>query len=166
MLGLPVPKEVGLELVVGSMNVVAVEAEPTEVEADLGTGSVAMLVEEPDAAGAEPMVAVAEILVPAEPKELALGVFAGVVAPMVAVVESPLMTAVPMEPEVAAFVLEAVQRLDALVAGVAALGHVPMEAEPVAERTAALESEPMWVELVFVLALEAEPMFAEFEGSK
>lgn len=84
---------------------VAVEAElkPKLVEADLVLGPVAMLVVEPDAVVAEPMVVVAGILVdPAEPMVVVLGTFAGVVASMVVEAEFLFVMAVPMVPGAAA----------------------------------------------------------------
>lgn len=137
-------------------------------------GPVTMLVVElavePVAVVAEPMVAVAGFLAePAEPREVALQVFAGFVVPMAAEAESLSVMAVPMEAEpVAALVHEVDPKLVAFAAGVAAHECVPRVAEPVAEAVVALEAAPKVAEHVsgFVLALEVDSRIAEFEGSK
>lgn len=157
MLGLPGSKEADFEFVMGAMKAAAAEAEvmPKGVEADLVPGSVAMLVEEPDAVVAEPMVVVAGTLVePVEPMEVVLGIF--VVAPRVAVAGCLLMAAVPMGSGPAAFVLEVDPKLAAFVE------TEPRVAEPVAEMVTALEDGPMVAEPVAetMVALEAGPMVA------
>lgn len=171
--------ELGLELVMKAMHqlkaAVAVEAElrPKVVEVDLKPGLVAMLVVEPDAVVAEPMVAVAGVagilVEPVEPREVVLGIFAGVVASMVVAAECLSVMAVPMGPGLAAaLVLEVDPKLVAFAADVAAHESASRVAEPVAEAVAALESGPRMAEDVsgVVLALEADSRMAEFEGSK
>lgn len=145
--------EPGLEFVMEAMHQlkVAVEPElrPKGVEAELVLEPVTTLVVEPDAVVAEPMVAVAGILAePAEPKEAVLGTFAGVVAPMVVAAESLFVMAVPMGLGVAAaLVLEVDPTLVAFAADLVAHESVSRVAEP-------------------VVALEAGPRVAEFEGPK
>lgn len=125
-----------------------------------------MLVVVPDAVVAEPMVAVPGILV--EPVEL--GIFAGVVAAMLADAEHLFVMAVPMGPGAAAAqVLEVDPKLVAFAADVAAHLSAPSLAEPVDETVVALAAGSSMVGLGSgpVLALEAESrMMAEFEGSK
>lgn len=112
--------------------VVAVEdgLRPKVVEADLELGPVAMLVVEPDAVVAEPMVAVAGILAePVEPKRVVPEIFAGVVASME--VETVFVKAEPMGPgAVAALVgLEVDPRLVAFPAYLVVHESVPRVAE-------------------------------------
>lgn len=130
---------------------VAVEPElrPKGVEADLVLVPVAMLVVGPDAVVAEPMLAVAGILAePAEPMEVVLGASAGVVSPMVVDAESLFVMAVPMGLGAAApLVLEVDPKLVAFAADLVARESVSRVAEP-------------------VVALEAGPRMAEFEGPK
>lgn len=151
---------------------VAVEAElrPKVVEAALVLGPVAMLVVEPDAVVPEPMVAVAGILAElVEPKEVVLGIFAGVVASMVVVAESLFVMAVPMgHGAAAALVLEVDPKLVASAADLAAHESVSRVAEPVDETVVALEAGSREAEHVseLVLVLEADSRMAEFEGSK
>lgn len=138
-------------------------------EADLVLGPVAMLVVEPDAVVAEPMVAVAGILAgPVEPKEVVLGIFAGV-EPMMVDAEGLFVMAVPMVPgAAAALVLEVDPKLVAFAADLAAHENVSRVAGPVDETVVALDPWPMMAEHVsgLVLALEADSRMAEFEGSK
>lgn len=141
------------------------------VEVDPVLGPVAMLVVEPGVVVAEPMAVVAEVLAePVEPKGVVLGVFAGVVAPMVVEAESVFVLAVPMGvgTAVALVVLEVDPKLVALAADLAAHEGVPRVAEPVAETVFALEAGPRVAERLseLVLALEADSRMAGFEESK
>lgn len=144
--------------------VVEAELRPKVVEADLLLGPVAILVVA-DAVVAEPMVAVAGILAePVDPKEVVLGIFAGVLAPMMVDVESLSVMAVPMGPgAAAALLLEGDPKLVAFAADLAAHETVPRVAEPVVARDAGSRM----AELVsgLVIALEADSRMAEFEGS-
>lgn len=144
--------ELGLEFVMGAMHSLkvaeAVESElrPKAVEVDLELGPVAMSVAVPDAVVvvAEPTLVVAGILAePAEPKEVVLGMVSGVVAPMVAEVESLFGMAVAMgSGAVAALVLELDPRLAAFAVGGPAHLVVSRVAEPVAGTVVVLETEP------------------------
>ena len=141
---------------------VAAEAElrPKVAVIDRVPGPVAKLVVEPVSVVVEPMETVARILAePVEPKEVVLGISAGMVASMVVeAVYLPLM-ALPMGPgsAAAALVLEADPKLVAFAERVAALEAGPRVAEPVAE--VALVAGPRVVGPVAeaVVALEAGP---------
>lgn len=138
------------------------------VEADLVLGSVAKVVEEPDAVAAEPMVAVAGILAePVEPKGVVLEVFAEVVASMMFGIVPVSVMAVPTVPGPAAAALDGLEidpKMMALAADLAAHESAPR----VAESALALEAGPKMAEHLFVLvvALEADSRMAAFEGSR
>lgn len=137
------------------------------VEADLVLGSVAKVVEEPDAVAAEPMVAAAGILAePVEPKGAALEVFAEVVASMMFGIVPVSVMAVPTVPGAAAALvgLEIDPKMVALAADLAAHESVPR----VDESVLALEAGPKMAEhlSVLVVALEADSRMAAFEGSR
>lgn len=151
----------------------AVEAElkPKMVEAELVLGAEAMVVVEPDAVAAAPMVVVAGILVePVEPKAVVFGISAGVVVPMVVDAETVFVMAVPMGLEVAAALVDpgVDPKLVAFAADWADHENVSRVAELVTETVFALEAEPRVAEHLFgfVLALEADSRMAGFEGSK
>lgn len=132
--------------------VAAAEAElrPKVAEADLELGPAAMLVVEPDAVVAEPIVAVAGILAePVEPKGVALEIFAGVVAPMVVDDAAVFEKAVPMGPGAAAALvgLEVDPKMVAFLAYLVVHEIVPKVAGP-------------------LFAHEADSRMAGFEGSK
>ena len=177
LLGLLASKaaDIGLELVMEAMQrqvAVAAEAElrPKVVKLHLVLGPVARLDVEPDAVVAEPRMAVAVILAePVEPREVVLGIFAVVGAPMMADAECRFVMAVPKRPGPApALALEAYPKLVAFAVVVAAHENVSRMAEPVAEAVVALEAGPRMAEHVsgLVLALEVDSMMAESEGSK
>lgn len=144
------------------------ELRPKVVVADLVLGPVAMLAVEPGVVVAEPMVVVAGILAePVEPKEVVLGNFAGVVAPMVVDAESLFVMAVPMGAGAAvALVLEVEPKLVASAADLAAHESVSRVAEPVAEPVTALEAGPRIAEHVSGLVPALDSKMAEFEASK
>lgn len=130
-------------------------------------GAEAMLVVEPDAVIAEPMVAVAETLAgPVASKVAVFGIFAGAAEPMVVEAESLFVAAVPTgggaDVELA---LEVVPRMAAFAAVVAAHEAEPKVAEHVAETVVALELDPRVAERVsgVLLVLEAGPMKADLE---
>lgn len=150
-----------------SIAAAAVEAEmrPMVVEADQALQAVAMLVVVLDAVVAEPKVVADGILAePVEPKGVEPVFFAGVVAPMVVEAEN-VAVVVPMGPEAAVALvgLEADPKLVAFVVDLVAHEGV----SKVAETVFALEVGPRVAEHLsgLVLALEADPRMADFEGS-
>lgn len=137
------------------------------VEADLVLGLVAMLVVEPDAVVAEPMVVVAGILAePVEPKEVVSQTFAGVVAPMVDEAESVFVMAVPMGPVASAALIDL--EVDPNLVAFAADFEAHESVSRVAETVLALEAGPRTDEHLsgLVLAPEADSRMAGFEGSR
>lgn len=130
-------------------------------------GVEAKIVVEPDVVVAEPMQVVAGLLAEsANPRRVASGVFAGVVAPKVAEAETVIVTAEPMGRETVA--ASAGREVDPKLVAFAA-NFAPHESVPrVAETVSALEGGPRKAGHLsgLVVALEADSRMVGSEVSR